>query len=199
MSIETSNSKRKILVWGIILCVACICAVAYLIISRQMTIPFIYRLKAGNNYTIVTAYSSNPLEIANDSMQPLAWENFLQHPLCRFMADPFIVREGDDFYIFYEEMPSKLNSTWGDIAVLHSRDLQQWERIGVVLDEPFHLSFPNVFKYNGEWYMLPETGAIQEVRIYKAVDFPLKWSHAHTLLTDDYVLDPAIVQWHDIW
>lgn len=194
-----SRKLKIFLVVCFVLCAVLLSVAVYLVYSRQMTVPFLYRLKAGNNYTIVIAYTHNPLEIDVDSMHPLVWENFPQHPLCKFMADPFIIREGDDFYIFYEEMPSKLNSTWGDVAVLHSRDLQHWERIGVALDEPFHLSFPNVFKYNDEWYMIPETGAIHEVRIYKSIDFPLKWEYDHTLFKDDYMADAAIIQWHDVW
>ena len=170
-----------------------------LIYGRRMTIPFLYRLKPGNQYTIVTAFSKSPLEIDTLSMQPLDWEKFSQHPICKFMADPFIIRDSNIFYIFYEEMPSKMNSTWGDIAVLHSTDLVCWERMGVVLDEPFHLSFPNVFRYNGEWYMIPETGAIHEVRVYRAVDFPMRWIYDHTLFHDDYMADAAIIKWQGMW
>lgn len=171
----------------------------YLMYSRHMTVPFLYRMKAGNQYTIVTAYSKSPLEIDTLAMQPLDWENFPQHPMCKFMADPFIIRDSNDFYIFYEEMPSKMNSTWGDLAVMHSTDLEHWERLGVILDEPFHLSFPNVFRYKSEWYMIPETGAIHEVRIYKAVDFPMKWAYAHTLFQDDFMADAAIIERDGVW
>ncbi len=190
---------KKVLVYICTFGAVFVSMAAYLIYTRHMTIPFLYRIKPGNEYTIVTAYSKSPFEIDTLSMQSIDWENFPQHPLCKFMADPFIIRDSDDFYIFYEEMPSKMNSTWGDLAVLHSKDLSHWERLGVVLDEPFHLSFPNVFKYEDEWYMIPETGAIHEVRVYKATDFPMKWTYDHTLFYDDYMADAAITEWHGMW
>ena len=194
-----SKQMKKWILSIVVILAALFGTAGYLMYSRHMTVPFLYRMKAGNQYTIVTAYSKSPLEIDTLAMRPLEWENFPQHPLCKFMADPFIIRDSDDFYIFYEEMPSKMNSTWGDLAVLHSTDLEHWERLGVILDEPFHLSFPNVFRYKGEWYMIPETGAIHEVRIYKAVDFPMKWEYAHTLFQDDFMADAAIIEKDGIW
>ena len=191
------KKKLFILVGGT--CTFIVCALIYLVLTRQMTIPFLYRLKAGNRYTIAVSKQNNPFVIDTASMKPLLCEDFEQHPVCKFMADPFIVRDSDDFYIFYEEMPSKMNSTWGDIAVLHSKDLEHWERIGVAIDEPFHMSFPNVFRYEGEWYMIPETKAVREIRLYKAVEFPLNWKHEKTLIHDEYAVDPAIVKWDDIW
>lgn len=171
----------------------------YLLKTRQMTVPFLYRQKAGNQYTIALAWSVSPFQIDTASMTPLRWEDFGQHPMCRFMADPFIVADGNDYYIFYEEMPAKTNSTWGDICVLHSRDFEHWDRMGSALDEPFHLSFPNVFKSDGEWYMVPESFAIREIRLYKAVDFPMKWEFCTTLISNEDAVDPAIIQRDSIW
>lgn len=190
--------KKTIIVIGLLL-VAVIGSFAYLMMSRQMTVPFLYRVKSGNRYTIATAWSDTPLSVDTSDMKPLEWNQFGQHPTCMFMADPFVVRNDENFYVFYEEMPPQMNSTWGDIAVLHSTDLEHWKRIGVALDEPFHLSFPNVFEYDGDWYMLPESTAIKELRLYKATEFPLKWSCSATLVKDDYCVDAALLHQDSLW
>lgn len=44
-----------------------------------------------------------------------------------------------------------------------------------VLEEPFHLSFPNVFAWNDALFMLPETGADHSLRLYRCVEYPAKW------------------------
>lgn len=44
-----------------------------------------------------------------------------------------------------------------------------------VLNENFHLSYPNVFEYDGSIYMLPETFESNQLRLYKCVSFPYKW------------------------
>lgn len=178
---------------------ALFCITGYVIKERHMTIPFLYRNKAGNEYTIVTSMCESPFVVDTARMVPIRTEQFNMHPTCRFMADPFIVRDDNDFYIFYEEMSAKMNSTWGDVSVLHSKNLVDWERIGVALDEPFHLSFPNVFKCENEWYMIPETSAIGEIRLYKATDFPLKWAFHATLMQDFYGVDPVLVYKDGVW
>lgn len=44
-----------------------------------------------------------------------------------------------------------------------------------ILSEDFHLSYPNVFEYDGNIYMLPETFESNQLRLYKCVSFPDKW------------------------
>ena len=61
-----------------------------------------------------------------------------------------------------------------------------------MLDEPFHLSYPYVFKHNDEYYMIPETYRLNSIRLYKAIDFPAKWSYVKTLLSGKYFRDSSI-------
>lgn len=190
--------KRAFVIIGTGICLIGI-IFCYLIVTRQMTVPVLYRYKAGNRYTIATAVTDNPFRIDTALMNILPWDSFPQHPRCCFMADPFIVRDSNDYYIFYEEMPPQMNSTWGDIAVLHSTDLEHWTRIGVAIDEPFHLSFPNVFQYEGEWYLIPEAGATNEVRLYKSIHFPMEWKYVKSLVKDVHPADPIIIEWNNVW
>lgn len=45
----------------------------------------------------------------------------------------------------------------------------------VVLERPYHLSFPCVFEDDGEVYMLPETVNNRQLELYKAKNFPYNW------------------------
>ena len=45
----------------------------------------------------------------------------------------------------------------GEIALARSSDGVAWRYDSVVLREPFHLSYPHVFKTGGRYYMTPET------------------------------------------
>ena len=40
--------------------------------------------------------------------------------------------------------------------------------VSIVLAEPFHLSYPYVFEWQGSHYMIPESGAAKSVRLYRA-------------------------------
>jgi hypothetical protein len=97
-----------------------------------------------------------------------------------FLADPFMVREKDVWYMFFEIMPSDVKR--GVIGLATSRDALRWKYQQVVLTEPFHLSYPDVFKWRGQYYMIPETGGDNRIRLYRATSFPYNWSCAATFL-----------------
>lgn len=121
------------------------------------------------------------------------------HPQPTIMADPFIVKEYGKYYIFYEELTGKHRNLGADIAVLESDDFINWRRQGIVLKEPFHLSFPNVFKWNGVWYMLPEASASKELRLYRSTQFPYKWDLCKVLMKDVQYADPMIMEKDGEW
>lgn len=117
------------------------------------------------------------------------WLNKRTSQNTRFLADPFIIYENEEYYIFFEHQ-AEGNA---NIALLKSHDGKNFEYKGEVLDEDFHLSFPQVFKYKGEFYMLPETKQSGHVLLYKAINFPLDWTISDTLIKDVAIQDPAIL------
>ncbi len=46
----------------------------------------------------------------------------------------------------------------------------------IILDKPYHLSYPFVFEHEGEHYLIPETGQNRTVELYRAVRFPEQWA-----------------------
>ncbi|THF94174.1 glucosamine inositolphosphorylceramide transferase 1 isoform X1 [Camellia sinensis] len=92
-----------------------------------------------------------------------------------FVADPFLYAQGDALYLFFETKNSI--TMQGDIGVARSIDNgATWQQLGIALDEDWHLSYPYVFDYNGQVYMMPEGSATGDLRLYRAVNFPLKWT-----------------------
>lgn len=82
-------------------------------------------------------------------------------------ADPFLAVKDDRLYLFYEEYRYRDK---GIIKMTSTCDLVTWSVPQVVLSEHFHLSYPWVFKHEGQWYMMPETAAAHEIRLYKATN-----------------------------
>lgn len=115
----------------------------------------------------------------------------------KIVADPFLVCEQDTFYIFFEIWNNFTNQ--GDIAVAAGSDGYTWRYRQVVLDEPFHLSYPNVFKWQGEYYMIPEATITHSVRLYKAETFPYQWVFAKTILTGPRFVDSTIFEFDNRW
>ena len=114
-----------------------------------------------------------------------------------FVADPFLIHANERWYLFFEVMDKK--SKQGDLGVAISDDTIKWKYQKIILDEPFHLSYPDVFSDGKDFYMIPETGATKSVRLYKAIDFPFKWKFEKTLLKGLRFVDPTIFKYHDKW
>lgn len=114
-----------------------------------------------------------------------------------FVADPFMVKEISTWYMFFEVMNTRTNQ--GDIGLAISNDGLNWHYKQIVLDEPFHLSYPYVFKWKNEYYMIPESNKVYSIRLYKAVDFPTRWSFVATLLDGSRYRDSSIFYFNDKW
>ena len=69
----------------------------------------------------------------------------------------------------------------------------------VVLDEEFHLSYPYVFEWKNEYYLIPESNEDLAVRLYKAESFPDKWEYIGNLISGYHFIDPSIVYYKNIW
>jgi len=67
-----------------------------------------------------------------------------------------------------------------------------------VLRESFHLSYPYVFRADGEMYMIPETKRAGTVRLYRAKSFPHEWIYVTTLVPGPFV-DPSLLRCNGRW
>jgi hypothetical protein len=114
-----------------------------------------------------------------------------------FLADPFMIRDVDRYFLFAEVMDSVTGR--GSIGVATSATGAAWAYKRIVLTEPFTLSYPYVFKWDGQYYMLPETHQANSVRLYRANPFPDKWEFVASLVTGRPLNDPSIVRVGKEW
>ena len=110
-------------------------------------------------------------------------------------ADPFLFPHGDELYMFYEVQAV---GEHGRIEAKKTKDLVNFEWIGEILREPFHLSFPFIFEDNGEIYLMPETLATGEVVLYKFDNFPHGLKKHRVLLHGSYK-DSSIIKHEGVW
>jgi len=113
-----------------------------------------------------------------------------------FVADPFIAREGDRWYMLFEVFDEAASK--GAIGLAVSEDGLRWAYRGAVLREDYHLSYPYLFKWQGDYYMIPETLAAKCIRLYRATRFPTDWCCVGTLL-EERGADPSILRRHGFW
>ncbi len=114
-----------------------------------------------------------------------------------FVADPFMVEADGLWHMFFEAL--NWQSDKGEIALATSKDGLTWAYQQVVLSEPFHLSYPYVFSWRNEYYLIPESHQAGSVRLYRALDFPWCWSLAAVLLEGPRLVDASIVRFSGRW
>ena len=118
-------------------------------------------------------------------------------PTDRFWADPFPVKKEGGYYVFFEERPSLTKK--GFLSVL---EIDDTGRVGVatkVLEKPYHISYPFVFEWESEYYLVPESAANKTVELYRAVEFPYRWELDRVLLKNVNAVDATIHQSQNRW
>ena len=114
-----------------------------------------------------------------------------------FVADPFIVKYDDSYYMFFEALQRQTQK--GVISYATSEDGVNWSYKKTIIEEPFHLSYPYIFKWEGDYFMTPESNEDYTVRLYKASSFPDKWEFVNTLLSGYDFVDPSIFRYNGKW
>lgn len=114
-----------------------------------------------------------------------------------FVADPFLFPDSNRWHMFFEVMNAQ--SGRGDIGWATSGDGLRWQYQKIVLTEPFHLSYPYVFEWDGQRYMIPETYQAGAVRLYRADPFPDRWTFVQELIRAPYIVDASIFRHQDRW
>lgn len=113
-----------------------------------------------------------------------------------WIADPFIVDFAGRTLCFVEEFV--LESQRGRIAVFQV-DENVSTRLGVAIEEDYHMSFPYIFENNGVLYMSPETLESEQIRLYRCLGDPLSWT-LHAILVDNVrAVDPVVINTGESW
>ncbi len=120
-------------------------------------------------------------------------------PLGILWADPFALKreDGKGYYIFVEEMSYKENI--GHLAVLEMDYDGNITKSTPILNTGSHLSYPNIFKEDGEWWMIPESGASRKISLYKASNFPYEWKLEKHLMEDVKSADTTLLYHDNKW
>jgi hypothetical protein len=114
-----------------------------------------------------------------------------------FIADPFMIRVNDVWHMFFEVMNWRTGK--GEIGLALSENAVEWTYQQIVLTESFHLSYPYVFEWMNNYYMIPDRFNSGSIGLYKALNFPTHWSFVTNLITGCYFVDASIFRYEDKW
>ncbi len=122
---------------------------------------------------------------------------YLVPPEDRFWADPFAVEYQGRYFIFFEEMPYRTGK--GHLMAMEVFDNAEPSEAQVVLEQPYHLSYPFVFDWEGALYMIPETAENRTVELYRCEAFPRRWRLHEILLRDVDAVDTTLWREGNRW
>src|SRR5689334_7953551 len=142
-------------------------------------------------WSIAMYAGESPLRLrpATGASNPVISADDVTDVLARFVADPFMVKVDGLWHMFFEVLNNEPNR--GEIGRATSTDGLTWRYERIVLREPFHLSYPYVFQWKNEFYMIPETLGAEAVRLYRATSFPDQWTMVKDLVPGKHA-DPSI-------
>ena len=184
-------TKKKVISYILLFSFISVCI--GIIIGKNFTI-FYYK----KEYSIGIYFGSNPFNMVSSDnvVNPVISYKNITDVNARFVADPFMVNEKNVWYMFFEVFNDDDNQ--GDIGLATSIDGIHWEYKKIVINEPFHLSYPYIFKMKGEYYLIPESARDYSIRLYKAIEFPYKWKLVGKLLKGNFK-DTSVIFYNNMW
>lgn len=139
----------------------------------------------------------SPLHLAPAAPNPVLTARDVSDVDAYYVADPYLLRGPDGvWHMFFEVLLRE--SKRGVIGLATSRDALNWKYERVILEEPFHLAYPQVFRWQDQTYMIPETLGANAVRLYRAGRFPDRFEAAADLLEGKWA-DPTIFRFAERW
>jgi hypothetical protein len=115
----------------------------------------------------------------------------------RFYSDPTLFEASGRSVLLFEDYRYSDRKALISACELHVDG--SFGEIRPCLECAYHLSYPFVFAWQGDIFMLPESGNAKRVEVYRAVEFPWRWE-LHTVLIEGLSLvDATLFEHHGYW
>lgn len=126
---------------------------------------------------------------------PVRW--LAEEGRLKFLADPFGLWRDGQLHLFVEAYDYRTRHGVIEHIALGA-DFAPIRR-SVVLKEPWHLSYPQVFEADGQIWMLPEAYKSGAVTLYRAAAFPEVWEPVVRLELDTPAIDATPFHHDGLW
>jgi hypothetical protein len=156
------------------------------------TLPrYAYRALTFKQWLLLFTFSAPGIPESYKTFTPL------MPPRDRLWADPQVVYHNGQYYIFVEEKLHAQPS--GHLAVIVMDENGNHQEPAPILQKDYHLSYPHVFTWQGNWYMIPETSENRTIDAYRCTGFPDRWEYATTLMDNCTAYDTTLLYHAGKW
>lgn len=142
-------------------------------------------------------YVDMPIDelMKNDKELKINW--LLSPSKDQHYADPFVIKMKNIPYILFESYSYREKK--GNIcAIAFDRKGKKGE-IKVVMERPYHLSYPFVFEYDNENFLIPCQWESSEIALYRVNAFPSNWEKIAVFVDNISAVDPTVSKYNDMW
>lgn len=156
----------------------------------------IFPSKTKSEFSIGIYTGSSPLSMKPIKENPVLTKEDVTDCNAAYVADPFIIKVKDLWYMLFEIRVADSYET--KLAYATSTDCINWEYKKIIPTD-FFRSYPHVFEYDGEYYMTPEKFSTKSVIVYRARVFPESWEKCSVVSEGRDYVDPTIFRQDNNW
>ncbi|MCB0333862.1 MAG: hypothetical protein KDD55_10220 [Bdellovibrionales bacterium] len=118
-------------------------------------------------------------------------------PKDRIWADPHILWKDNKHHVFLEELEFKKSK--GTISHFTLNTDGKMTPATKILERDYHLSYPFIFEFNTNLYMVPESFQSRRIELYECAEFPDRWEFRSNVMEDICATDTTIFQHGERW
>ena len=123
--------------------------------------------------------------------------NKIYAPKDRYYADPFIIKNNEDYFVFIEEVIYQQQK--GHISYFKIDKNGNYSLPEKILENKYHMSYPFVFEFEGNYYMIPETSENKSIDLYKCKKFPDQWEFEKSIIKNINAVDSTLLRKDGKW
>lgn len=159
---------------------------------RHLVVRLQDRLKIRRDYwSLAVARGAAPGKSLAGKVAPL------RAPRGHFWADPRLVRQADRLWLFFEDYDFAARRAHISVAEVDAQGGLGEPRIALRAEH--HLSYPFVFQWRGDYFMVPESASVSAVQLYRAAEFPTRWEYVRDLLSGVKAVDATLHEHEGLW
>lgn len=163
------------------------------VLSRRLRISLDRRLRVSHWFI---AWRSGADRLDPDSPS-FAGAREITAPKGHFYADPMLHRHDGQDWLLVEDFDYARNK--GQLAAIRLHADGSHDSAQTIMDLDVHLSYPFVFEWKGDTYLLPEMAAAGRVSLFRARRFPEQWEFACDLLVGYRAVDATLHEQGGHW